>query len=1481
MPRSITPAGATVTWNQTFTDNFSRANGPIGGTWINTGNEAAIVNDQLSLSYNGAAPWADTTLRPASENQLDQRVVIDSAAGNSESSAGVFATVRYQDASDNYWGGMYNGTVWIGSIQGGNQVNFNGGGTALSSYNSSDTYSLDVSAVGSSPTTLTATVTDTTTNTVVGTASTTDSTSAMQQAGQSGMWFATGTSGATWAASSFTTYDDGAATSYSLTGPASAQVGQASGDYTVTPDGTYTGTITPSDGGAGGTFTPSSLSFSASQSPQTFTYTPASSGTVSISTISSPGLTDPSALSVDVSGTVTWNQTFTDNFSRANGPIGGTWINTGNEAAIVNDQLSLSYNGAAPWADTTLRPASENQLDQRVVIDSAAGNSESSAGVFATVRYQDASDNYWGGMYNGTVWIGSIQGGNQVNFNGGGTALSSYNSSDTYSLDVSAVGSSPTTLTATVTDTTTNTVVGTASTTDSTSAMQQAGQSGMWFATGTSGATWAASSFTTYDDGAATSYSLTGPASAQVGQASGDYTVTPDGTYTGTITPSDGGAGGTFTPSSLSFSASQSPQTFTYTPASSGTVSISTISSPGLTDPSALSVDVSGTAVGQVSVDNPDLIWSPYNWQFNGSSWAQTSPGGAYVKFAFTGSTLGINIDQSMLNGIDPSQMDLDAYVDGSSTPITKTFADATGNGRHITFTTSLSAGDHYAVIYFAQSPFQVDRWIGPADDLRVTSLQLAADGSGVILPPAGTPVAPKSDKVIFFGDSITEGYHDTSDENAYSADVAKLLGNVEYGQIAYSGAGWDISAPNNVPDFSVNAPNQSTSFWENYNSSASRLVNPSNLSEGFIGGAPDAVYVNMGINDADNGAPAADLESKMNAWLSDIRTTIGPRPEVFVIVPFNFGSGNFPTYKADLLAGVSDYENAHPADSRVDVIDLGASGWDIVQANSTDGLHPNDTGAMLLADQIAADSAPLISGVLQPGSLSSGGPLSATTANLQTSAPTSGIAPYGYQWYRSTTANFTPDPSSLVPGATGPTLQDVGLSPDTTYYYKVVYGDSTNPDQSVTSDQFSVTTLSPPEIVNLPASGTVGGSFQADAVTNGDGAVSVVSSTPDVCTATGASGLTVSFVGAGTCTLTAEMAAGSIYSSASGEAQSLVVDGLPQAPLALTSQIGTVGVGLTLTSSGGSGTGAVGFAVTNGGSAQCSLNNGIVLSAISAGTCSVTVTRASDDQYLAASSPATTVTFTTSPHAATGTFVGIAATPDGHGYWLVTQAGDVSNFGNAGFFGSMDGLPLKRPIVGMAATPSGHGYWLVASDGGVFSFGDASFYGSTGGLTLNRPIVGMAATPSGHGYWLVASDGGVFSFGDASFYGSTGGLTLNRPIVGMAATPSGHGYWLVASDGGVFSFGDASFYGSTGGLTLNRPIVGMAATPSGHGYWLVASDGGVFSFGDAPFQGSMGNHAPNTPIVGIGDDKATNGYWEIASDGGVFALGSQFFGSK
>ena len=221
---------------------------------------------------------------------------------------------------------------------------------------------------------------------------------------------------------------------------------------------------------------------------------------------------------------------------------------------------------------------------------------------------------------------------------------------------------------------------------------------------------------------------------------------------------------------------------------------------------------------------------------------------------------------------------------------------------------------------------------------------------------------------------------------------------------------------------------------------------------------------------------------------------------------------------------------------------------------------------------------------------------------------------------------------------------------------------------------------------------------------------------------------------------------------------------------------------------------------------------------------------------------------------------VGVAATPNGLGYWLVAADGGVFAYGDAAFEGSTGGIHLNAPIVGMAATPDGRGYWLVAADGGVFAFGDAVFEGSMGGHPLNQPIVGLAASPTGHGYWLVAADGGIFAFGDAPFEGSMGGTPLNEPVVGMAASPKGIGYWLVAADGGIFAFGDAPFEGSMGGTPLNEPVVGMAASPKGIGYWLVAADGGIFAFGSAPFEGSDGGTPKNAPAIGIAG--RPGGYW-------------------
>ena len=212
---------------------------------------------------------------------------------------------------------------------------------------------------------------------------------------------------------------------------------------------------------------------------------------------------------------------------------------------------------------------------------------------------------------------------------------------------------------------------------------------------------------------------------------------------------------------------------------------------------------------------------------------------------------------------------------------------------------------------------------------------------------------------------------------------------------------------------------------------------------------------------------------------------------------------------------------------------------------------------------------------------------------------------------------------------------------------------------------------------------------------------------------------------------------------------------------------------------------------------------------------------------------------------------------------WLLggRPDGGIFAFGDAGFYGSMGGTALNQPVVGMAATPDGSGYWEVAltaasspsatpvlrlerwlpGDVRRVDQGDhrhpgrqgllggrgrrldlrlrrRRHFGSAAGFTLaangsdgNASVRGLTATPDGRGYWEVAHDGGIFAFGDAGFYGSMGGAPLHAGIVDVAATPDGRGYWEVGNDGGIFAFGDADFHGSTGGVALNAAIVGMA----------------------------------------------------------------------
>jgi len=259
----------------------------------------------------------------------------------------------------------------------------------------------------------------------------------------------------------------------------------------------------------------------------------------------------------------------------------------------------------------------------------------------------------------------------------------------------------------------------------------------------------------------------------------------------------------------------------------------------------------------------------------------------------------------------------------------------------------------------------------------------------------------------------------------------------------------------------------------------------------------------------------------------------------------------------------------------------------------------------------------------------------------------------------------------------------------------------------------------------------------------------------------------------------------------------------------------------------------------------------------------------------------------------AAGKYVGIAATTDGLGYWLVRADGRVSAFGDAAWSGSVapGQAQSAAPVVGMARSYDGKGYWLVDAGGHVYGFGDARPYGSLpqlpGAAAARRdPIAGIAATPDGRGYWLVSAFGHVYSFGDAR---ADGMPTYHlAPFDAIATRPAGGYLVAAASNAATYEYPGGILAGGGSGTALGASVVGMAATPSGNGAFLAAADGSVIPIGDAA--GDLpacavacpsvpGNHQVVTaPATGIADTPNGQGYWLVGADGNVYNFGNAPF---
>jgi hypothetical protein len=202
-------------------------------------------------------------------------------------------------------------------------------------------------------------------------------------------------------------------------------------------------------------------------------------------------------------------------------------------------------------------------------------------------------------------------------------------------------------------------------------------------------------------------------------------------------------------------------------------------------------------------------------------------------------------------------------------------------------------------------------------------------------------------------------------------------------------------------------------------------------------------------------------------------------------------------------------------------------------------------------------------------------------------------------------------------------------------------------------------------------------------------------------------------------------------------------------------------------------------------------------------------------------------------------------------GYWQVRATGQIYAFGDARlYWPNSPRLSLREIATGMAAHPDGRGYWTVDTSGVVLAAGSAGWYEDRSS-SATKSVVDIAATPNGYGYWILERDGTVYPYGDAADYGSSyhsASMQNGAPAHAQSieSHPTASGYWVLWSDGYVDAKGLPNY-----GRAHLPPLLPLEwytqihATSTGLGYWIISGTGAIICKGDAPDHGRSTRSSP------------------------------------
>jgi len=280
-------------------------------------------------------------------------------------------------------------------------------------------------------------------------------------------------------------------------------------------------------------------------------------------------------------------------------------------------------------------------------------------------------------------------------------------------------------------------------------------------------------------------------------------------------------------------------------------------------------------------------------WDLSSDSRHISYWGGAYIRVAFTGTTL-----QMKVGGTNNYY----ASIDGAS------FIKVSNASGTVNLTPApLTRGSHVAVVS------------GGKDYGYEFSFE------GFVLDAGATTTAPPvhSSVIEFIGDSITSGYTDTlADISDYAWMSAEKL-NAEHTQIAYPGIAL-------VTNYGLNS--DKTGMDQDYFKlkPLGYSTNPDWPASAYM---PALVVINLGTNDRSTNVPSATFQTSYTTLLASLRTRF-PAAEVFALRCFN-GSLATETQMAVTARMTAGDDKVHYVDT---------TGW-LNASDYTDGTHPSDAG--------------------------------------------------------------------------------------------------------------------------------------------------------------------------------------------------------------------------------------------------------------------------------------------------------------------------------------------------------------------------------------------------------------------------------------------------------------------------------------------------------------------------------------------------------